>query len=56
MRKVLIATRIDEKVDQNLMKMALKQDRSKSYLVRKAVEQYVNTKNGKEGDAAPNSR
>ncbi len=39
--KTLVATRIEAREHQVLQRMAAAQDRTISYLVRKAVEQYV---------------
>ena len=41
MQKVLIATRIGGQTHRILRNMAVQQDRTVSYLVRKAVEQYI---------------
>ena len=44
MDKVLIATRIDEKTHRRLQEIGGKDDRTVAYLVRKAVEEYVEAK------------
>ena len=41
MDKVLVATRIDGKIHQILKEIGDREDRTVSYLLRKAVEQYV---------------
>ena len=41
MNKVLVATRIDEKTHRRLTQIASKDDRTVSYLVRKAVEEFI---------------
>ena len=48
MEKVVVTARIDGQTDQELRKVAKREDRSVSYLVRKAVEQFVAVQ-GKEG-------
>ena len=41
MDKVLVATRIDGKIHQILKEIGDREDRTVSYLLRKAVEKYV---------------
>jgi len=51
-QKILVATRLEEKTHGTLKALAESRDRTLSYLVRKAVEQYVEaaTKRVKKGD------
>lgn len=41
MEKVLVATRIDETIHVSLKSLATEQERTISFLIRKAVEAYV---------------
>ena len=52
MEKVVVTARIDGQTEQQLRKVAKREDRSVSYLVRKAVERYVGAR-VVEGVAAP---
>ena len=43
MDKILVATRLDRQIHEGLQQIAQQQDRKIGYLVRKAVEQFVQT-------------
>ena len=48
MEKVLAATRLDGATHRMLKEMALRQERTVAYLMRKAVEQFVEVEKEKE--------
>ena len=45
MNKILVATRLNAQIHSVLMLLAEKRERTVAYLVRKAVEQYVEREN-----------
>lgn len=52
MQKILVATRLDQQTHEGLKRIAHQQDRKVGYLMRKAVEQFVQAVEKKPARAA----